>query len=73
MSIKKILGIVWILMGGAIIPFIVLRAIQEIGEKPTQDNWIFWSIVLIVLMPIIALSMILFGWYAWQGEYEMIT
>jgi hypothetical protein len=61
------------LMGGAIIPFVIMRAIHEIGEKPSTDNWIFWSIMIVVLMPIVSASLILFGWYALKSEYEQVV
>ncbi len=71
--IKRIFGLLWTAMGVGIIPFIVMRAMQEIGEKPTEENWIFWSIVIVVLMPIIAFSLIAFGVFALKGEYNTIA
>lgn len=60
-------------MGLGIIPLAIMRAMQEIAEKPTEENWIFWSIVIVVLMPIISFSLITFGVFALKGEYETIT
>jgi hypothetical protein len=71
--IKRIFGLLWTAMGVGIIPFIVMRAMQEIGEKPTEENWIFWSIVIVVLMPIISFSLIAFGVFALKGEYNTIA
>ncbi|TLU85736.1 MAG: hypothetical protein FDX30_04440 [Chlorobium sp.] len=71
--IKRIFGLLWTAMGVGIIPFIVMRAMQEIGEKPTEENWIFWSIVIVVLMPIIAFSLIAFGVFALKGEYNSVA
>ncbi|HWR00801.1 MAG TPA: hypothetical protein VN371_02975 [Chlorobaculum sp.] len=70
--IKKLFGIVWAAMGLGIIPLVVMRAMQEIGAKPTEENWIFWSIVIVVLMPIISFSLITFGVFALKGEYDSI-
>ncbi|MDX2130227.1 MAG: hypothetical protein SFU91_14430 [Chloroherpetonaceae bacterium] len=69
-ALKKFTGIVWMLMGASVIPLVLMRASHEIGEKGTTDNWIFWSIVIVVLMPLIASSLILFGYFAFKGEYE---
>jgi hypothetical protein len=71
-AIKKVFGIVWALLGIGVIPLAFMQAMKEIGEKPTQENWIFWSIVIIVLTPIIAFSLITFGVFALKGEYDNI-
>ncbi|NTV01748.1 MAG: hypothetical protein HGB04_03050 [Chlorobiaceae bacterium] len=70
--IQKLMGIVWAAMGVGIIPLAIMRAMKEIAAKPSEENWIFWSIVLVVLMPIIAFSLITFGVFALKGEYEAI-
>lgn len=72
-AIQKILGIVWAAMGVGIIPLAIMQAMKELAAKPTEENWIFWSIVLVVLMPIIAFSLITFGLFALKGEYESIA
>lgn len=72
-AIKKVFGIVWALLGIGVIPLAIMRAVQEIGQKPTEENWIFWSIVVVVLMPIIAFSLIAFGVFALKGEYEHVV
>jgi hypothetical protein len=72
-AIKKIFGIVWALMGVGIVPLVIMQAMKEITAKPTEENWIFWSIVIVVLMPIIAFSLITFGIFALKGEYDTIA
>ena len=47
--IKKLFGIVWSLMGIGIIPLVIMQAMKEIAAKPSEENWIFWSIVIVVL------------------------
>jgi hypothetical protein len=71
-AIKKLFGIVWSLMGIGIIPLVIMRAMEEIAAKPSEENWIFWSIVIVVLMPIIAFSLITFGVFALKGEYDVL-
>lgn len=68
--IRKILGLVWAVMGIGVIPLAFMQAIHELGTKPSEENWIFWSIVIVVLMPIIAFSLIMFGVFALKGEYD---
>ncbi|TLU85928.1 MAG: hypothetical protein FDX21_05075 [Chlorobium sp.] len=72
-AIKKLFGIVWSLMGIGIIPLVIMQAMKEIAAKPSEENWIFWSIVIVVLMPIIAFSLITFGVFALKGEYDVIA
>ncbi len=71
-AIKKLFGIVWSLMGIGIVPMVIMQAMKEIAAKPSEENWIFWSIVIVVLMPIIAFSLIIFGVFALKGEYDVI-
>ncbi len=72
-AIKRLFGIVWSLMGIGIIPLVIMQAMKEIAAKPSEENWIFWSIVIVVLMPIIAFSLITFGVFALKGEYDVIA
>jgi hypothetical protein len=72
-AIQKIFGIVWAAMGVGIIPLAIMQAMKELAAKPTEENWIFWSIVLVVLMPIISFSLIMFGMFAIKGEYKSIA
>jgi hypothetical protein len=71
-AIKKIAGILWSVLGLGIIPLIIMQAMKEIAAKPSEENWIFWSIVIVVLMPIISFSLIAFGVFALKGEYDHI-
>ena len=71
-AIKKLFGIVWSLMGIGIVPMVIMQAMKEIAAKPSEENWIFWSIVIVVLMPIIAFSLITFGVFALKGEYDVL-
>lgn len=68
-KIKQYLGIVWMLLSPFSIGLLLWRAAVEIGEKPTQENWIFWGIILVIFLPI-AFGLSIFGYYAWKGYYE---
>jgi hypothetical protein len=71
-AIKKLFGLLWAAMGVGIIPLVIMQAMKEIAAKPSEENWIFWSIVIVVLMPIIAFSLIIFGVFALKGEYDVL-
>ncbi len=68
-ALKKILGIVWMLLGPGAIALLLWRAVTEIGEKPSQENWIFWVIIITIFLPIAA-GMSIFGYYSWKGYYR---
>jgi predicted Na+-dependent transporter len=68
-SIKKYLGIVWILLGPATIYFLISTAMQEIEKKPVIDTKIQWGVFVVVFIPI-AIGLMIFGWFALKGEYE---
>ena len=69
-DLKKYLGLVWMLLGPAAIVFLVWQASQKLsGVKATIDDWIQWSIIIIIFSPI-AIGMIIFGLYAWKREFD---
>jgi hypothetical protein len=68
-AIKKYAGLVWMLIGPLAIYYLVKTAAGEIEKKPMLDTWIQWGVFTIVALPIAA-GMVIFGYYAWQGEYD---
>lgn len=69
-AIKKILGIVWLLMALVVAYY----GITEFGlpkiMSDKQDDNVFGWIILTILMPIIVGGLAIFGWYALKGEYS---
>ncbi len=68
-TVKKILGIFWLLLGPAAILFLLYEGCRKIAEKPTQDVYLPWVIIMVIFAPIAA-GMTLFGYYAMKGEYD---
>jgi hypothetical protein len=68
-TIKRWLGIVWLLLGPVAIYFLIKTAAEEIAKKPVLDTKIQWAVFVIVFIPI-AIGMIIFGYYAIKGEYD---
>ena len=70
-SLKKYLGIIWLLLGPALIFFLVYGAILNIDPAGKKDinNPIIWIIIISIFTPI-AIGMIIFGWYALKNEYH---
>lgn len=68
-TLKRIAGIVWILLGPLAVFFLIRTASSEIIAKPSADTWIQWSVFVLVFLPI-AFGLSLFGYYAMKGEYD---
>ena len=70
-SLKKYLGIIWLLIAPSVIFFLVSGAIKYIDLKGTKDinNPVIWIIIISIFTPI-AIGLMIFGWYALKGEYD---
>ncbi|HXL56737.1 MAG TPA: hypothetical protein VN958_10795 [Chitinophagaceae bacterium] len=68
-TVRRILGFVWILLGPAAVLFLLYEAYNRISEKPTQDVYLPWIIIITIFTPI-AIGLIIFGYYAMKGEYD---
>ena len=71
-TLKKLLGVVWMLLAPAIICFLVYQANLKImaASESTKANVILqWAIILIIFIPI-CIGFFLFGKSAATNEYE---
>lgn len=69
-GIKKILGIVWILLALATAYFgVAVLGLPNFATGKTEDL-VFGIIIMIVLTPIITGGLLIFGKYALSGEYD---
>jgi purine-cytosine permease-like protein len=68
---KQLLGIVWMLIGIAAIVVLVAGAFQNINSAGKGDinKPIPWIIIISIFTPI-AIGLMIFGWYAFKGEYD---
>lgn len=74
-TLKKLLGIVWILLGPAAIIYMLYRAIHEMNTVSTHqatETIMFWIISIAIFIPI-AIGFMIFGWYAIKGEYHDVS
>ena len=69
--LKKILGVVWLLLAPVVIYFLVSGAITHIDPAGKKDinNPVIWVIIILIFTPI-AIGLMIFGWYAIKGEYD---
>lgn len=72
-SIKRLLGIIWMLVGPVVIFFLVKGAIDHIDPNGGKDinNPVIWLIIIGIFTPI-AVGLVIFGWYAFRGEYDKL-
>lgn len=74
-NLKKILGLIWILLGPLSIIFMAWQAWGKISATPAGAQQINtalqWSIILLVFIPI-ASGLVIFGKYALNGEFSKL-
>jgi len=70
-TIKKYLGLIWIVLAPAIIYILVSGAVIHIDPLGKKDinNPIIWIIIITIFTPI-AIGLMIFGWYAFKNEYD---
>jgi fatty acid desaturase len=69
-KIKRILGILWMLIGVVAIALLIYSAITNINSaKGDIGKPIPWIIIITVFTPI-SIGLVIFGWYAFKGEYD---
>lgn len=68
-QIKRYAGILWMLLGPAAMYYLIKTAAEEITAKPEIDTKIQWGVFVLVFLAIAA-GMVLFGYYAFKGEYD---
>ena len=68
-SVKRLAGIIWIVLGPLAIYYLVNTAISEIQKKPVIDTKIQWIVFVVIFIPI-AIGMMIFGWLALKVEYD---
>jgi uncharacterized Tic20 family protein len=70
-AFKKLLGIFWLLLAPLVIYALIEGANTHIDPAGKKDinNPLIWIIIITIFTPI-ALGLMIFGWYAFRGEYD---
>ncbi len=70
-QLKRFLGIVWIIIAIAAIAVLLIGAFYNIDVNGKTDisKPVPWIIIISIFTPI-AIGLMIFGWYAWKGEYD---
>ena len=71
--IKRILGLLWLILGPLVIYFLISGALANIDPSGTKDinKPIPWIIIIAIFTPI-AVGLMIFGYYAFKGEYDKL-
>lgn len=72
-TLKRIVGILCMITAPLVIAVLVISAVQNIDLSGHSDiqKPVPWIIIIAVFTPI-AIGLMIFGWYAWKGEYERL-
>lgn len=74
-TLKKLLGVVWILLAPTAVIFMALQAIEKTNaaaEGIARTNTMLqWGIILFIFIPICT-GLVIFGYYAMQDEYKKL-
>lgn len=66
------MGIVWMLIAPVIIYFLITGAVHNIGAGTKDINKpIPWIIIITIFTPV-AIGLMIFGYYALNGEYDQL-
>ena len=73
-KLKRYLGILWMCLGPVLFIMLLISAINNINGNAKGDisNPIPWIIILAIFLPI-AVGISIFGWYAFNGNYDKST
>lgn len=69
-AFKKLLGIFWLILAPLIVFALIDGANKNIGKGTKEINDpVVWIIIIAIFAPI-AVGLMIFGWYAFKGEYD---
>jgi hypothetical protein len=72
-AFKRYFGLVLLILGPLLIYELVSGAIANIDSAGKKDinNPVIWIIIIAIFTPI-AVGLVIFGWYAFKGEYDKL-
>ena len=70
-QLKRILGLLWLLIGPVLFIILITSAIHNINSNGKGDinKPLPWIIIIGIFTPIV-FGFMIFGWYAFKGEYD---
>ena len=72
-AFKRYLGIILLLIAPLVIFALINGAVTNIDAHGKKDinNPVIWIIIIAIFTPI-AIGLVIFGWYAFRGEYDQL-
>ena len=72
-AFKRYLGLLLLIIGPIFIYELIDGAIANIDTAGKKDinNPVIWIIIIAIFTPI-AIGLVIFGWYAFRGEYDRL-
>ena len=69
-AVRKIFGFIWMIGAKALAILLPYFAFDRLGSaEASQEDYVFWIVIVTIFIPIIV-GFILFGFYAFKGEYN---
>ncbi len=72
-ALRRIMGIVWILLAPTSLVLMVMQMIEKIGLAASGidrlNTSLQWGIILFIFIPV-AIGLLIFGIYSVRGEYD---
>lgn len=68
---KRYFALIFLVLAPFVIFELVNGALANINSKGTKDinNPVIWIVIITIFIPI-AIGLVIFGWYAFRGEYD---
>lgn len=70
-AFKRYFGLLFLLIAPLVIYELILGAVHNIDSAGKKDinNPVIWIMIIAIFTPI-AIGLVIFGWYAFRGEYD---
>jgi purine-cytosine permease-like protein len=72
-AFKRYFGLIFLLIAPFVIYELINGAILHIDSKKTEliNSRVNWIVIITIFTPI-AIGLVIFGWYAFRGEYDRL-
>ena len=72
-QLKRVLGILWMVIGPVLFFILIKSAVHNINANGKGDinKPLPWIIIITIFTPIAA-GLVIFGWYAFKGDYDKL-
>jgi len=72
-AFKRYFGLLFLFIAPFVIYELVSGAVQNIDSKKTAliNSPVNWIVIIAIFIPI-AIGLVIFGWYAFRGEYDYL-